>query len=268
MNPQEVLPFDASSALELTRVREDFIRSFLTRIQPQAVVRNALDVGCGVGYLANFLKELGFEVTAIDGRDENVKEARKRFSGIKFLTGDAEILPLNELEPRDLVLCAGLLYHLENPFRVIRNLHALTRKVLIVEGMCTPGPTATMELLDEGISKDQGLNFVAFYPTEACLVKMLYRAGFPFVYSFDRLPEHPLYRQSLGRKRERTMMAASKISLSDPNLRLAKEPVRPVAGLSDPWTTRLMRSRYFVGELRRSLFKPLKGSSDRCEGPQ
>jgi len=55
---------------------------------------------------------------------------------------------------------------------------------------------AAMELLDEGSSKDQGLDFVAFYPTEECLVKMLYRSGFPFVYLFQRLPEHALYRQS------------------------------------------------------------------------
>ena len=164
----------------------------------------------------------------------------------------------NEVEPRDLVLCAGLLYHLENPFRVIRNLHALTSKVLFVEGMCTPGPGATMELLDEGTTKDQGLDFVAFYPTEACLIKMLYRAGFPFVYFFQRLPEHPLYRESIRRKRERTMVAAAKLSLNAPNLALAQETERPVRGLFDPWTTGLMRTRYFFGELRRSMFRGLR----------
>jgi SAM-dependent methyltransferase len=265
MIPHEGLPFDAPSALELTRARENFIRTFLTQVQAQAALHSALDVGCGVGYLSAFLADFGLNVTAIDGRDENILEARRRFPGIKFLTADAETLSLGELAPSDLVLCAGLLYHLENPFRVIRNLHALTEKVLIIEGMCTPGTGATMELLDEGTSKDQGLNFVAFYPTEACLVKMLYRSGFPFVYLFDRLPEHPLYRRSVTRNRERTMMAASKIPLAAPNLTLAKEPVRPVHGLSDPWTTPLVRSRYFIGDLRRSLFRALRGSSPRSE---
>lgn len=261
MNPQEALPFDAPFAQELTRAREVFIQSFLAGVRSPAALHSALDVGCGVGYLSNFLHKLSFEVTAIDGRDENVLEARKRFPGIKFITADAEILPLHELEPCDLVLCAGLLYHLENPFRVIRNLHALTRKVLIVEGMCTPGPASTMELLDEGTSQDQGLNFVAFYPTEACLVKMLYRSGFPFVYLFDRLPDFPLYCESISRRRERTMMVASKLPLTASNLTLAQETTRPVAGLTDPWTTSLMRLRYLIGGLRRPLFRVLKGSS-------
>lgn len=263
INVEQGLPFDAPSAKELTRARQDFIQSFLAEIRTQAALQGALDVGCGVGYLSKFLNNLGFEVVAIDGREENTIEARKRYPGITFLTADAERLT-DEVEPHDLVLCAGLLYHLENPFRVIRNLHALTRKVLIVEGMCTPGPEATMELLDEGSLTDQGLNFVAFYPTEACLVKMLYRSGFPFVYLFQRLPEHSLYRQSVGRKRERTMMVASKLPLSAPNLTLAREPMRPVTGLSDPWTTSLMRTRYFLGGLRRSLRKALRSSSPNC----
>jgi len=257
---EQGFPFDAPLAQELTRARQDFIQKFLAEIRTQAALRDALDVGCGVGYLSKFLLDLGFDVVAMDGREENIAEARKRYPGITFLTADAERLT-NEVQAHDLVLCAGLLYHLENPFRVIRNLHALTRRVLIVEGMCTPGPGAAMELLDEGSSKDQGLHFVAFYPTEECLVKMLYRSGFPFVYLFQRLPEHPLYRESARRKRERTMMVASKIPLTAANLTLAQEPIRPVMGLSDPWTTSLMRTRYFLGGLRRSLLKALKGSS-------
>jgi len=118
-----------------------------------------------------------------------------------------------------------------------------------------------MELLDEGTTKDQGLNFVAFYPTEACLIKMLYRAGFPYVYLFQTLPENPVYRDSIKRKRERTMMVAAKIELSGANLMPAEEPICPVVGLFDPWATRLVKTRYTVGKLRRSLMKALRISS-------
>ena len=37
---------------------------------------------------------------------------------------------VRELGASDLVLCPGLLYHLENPFQAIRNLHALTARIL------------------------------------------------------------------------------------------------------------------------------------------
>jgi len=59
------------------------------------------------------------------------------------------------------------------------------------------------------------------------------------------------------------MMVASKIQLEAYNLTLAEEPVRPVLGFSDPWTTPLIRFRYFIGNLRRSLFRVLRSSSAR-----
>jgi hypothetical protein len=92
---------------------------------------------------------------------------------------------------------------------------------------------------------------------------MLYRSGFPFVYTFLQLPGHPLYVPSIKRKRERTMMVASKLPLSAPSLLLAPEPIRPAAGLSDPWTTGLVRARYVVGEIRRSIFRSMRRSTVR-----
>jgi SAM-dependent methyltransferase len=251
----DVLPFDAPSAVEFVRARVEFIRSFLASIQGQLSLQSALDVGCGVGYFSGFLRELGLEVVGIDGRNENVEEAKRRFPDIRFFACVAETLPVSQIACADLVLCVGLLYHLENPFRAIRNLHAWTRNLLIVEGMCIPGTTAVMELLDERTLQDQGLNYVAFYPTEASLVKMLYRSGFPFVYRFLRLPAHPLYDESVMRQRQRTMLAASKMALSASNLLLTPEPVRHVLGMSDPWTTPLARLRYRIGELRRSILR-------------
>lgn len=250
--------FDSELTRNYTRVRQTFLSSFLDSIRNQVDLRSAVDVGCGVGYFSKFLAELGFHVVGVDGREVNAAEGRRRHPEINFLTRDVEDPSLPAIGVFDLVLCVGLLYHLENPFRAIRNLHAITGKVLFVESMCTPGSATTMQLLDESALEDQGLNFVAFYPTEASLVKMLYRSGFPFVYLFRRLPEHPFCQETFRRKRQRTMMVASKAPLNSPDLKLAQEPVRPVLGLSDPWTTVLARSRYFLGELRRTLVKTLR----------
>lgn len=250
--------FDSELTRNYTRARQNFLSSFLDTIRSQVDLRSAVDVGCGVGYFSKFLVELGFQVVGVDGREENSAEGRRRHPEITFLTRDVENPSLQAIGVFDLILCAGLLYHLENPFRAIRNLYAITGKILFVESMCTPGSATTMQLLDESAIEDQGLNFVAFYPTEASLVKMLYRSGFPFVYLFRRLPEHPFCQETFRRKRQRTMMVASKAPLNSPDLKLAQEPVRPVLGLSDPWTTVLARSRYFLGELRRSLLKTLR----------
>lgn len=238
-------PFDSELTQGYTRVRQAFISEFLDEIRGQVSLESAADIGCGVGYFSKFLHDHGFQVIAVDGRDDNAKEGQRRYPEITFLTRDAEAASLIEIGIFDFVLCVGLLYHLENPFRAIRNLHALTGKVLIVESMCAPGREPELLLLKEGQAHDQGLNYVAFYPTEACLVKMLYRAGFPFVYGFDRLPPDVQFRTTLSRKQSRIFLAASKVELSGRNLVLAKEPIRWTVGSSDPWATTFSRARDF-----------------------
>jgi hypothetical protein len=86
-------------------------------------------------------------------------------------------------------------------------------------------------LVDEGQLEDQGLNYVAFYPSEGCIIKMLYRAGFPYVYGFRAFPDHEQFRQTEDRKRSRTMLVASRIQLDEPSLAVVKEP----GNSHDPW---------------------------------
>jgi hypothetical protein len=86
--------------------------------------------------------------------------------------------------------------------------------------MCAPGDDPSLRLVDEIHGEDQGLNYVAFYPTEACLIKMLYRAGFPYVYGFENLPNYSLFHASLWRRKERTIVVASREPLETKGLRL------------------------------------------------
>jgi SAM-dependent methyltransferase len=239
--------FDSEFTRQYTKTRQEFIARFLEAARRKIPLESVVDVGAGVGYFARFLRDLGFRVLAVDGREENVAEGRRRHPDIDFISHNVEAASFAEIGRFDLVLCVGLLYHLENPFRAIRNLHALTEKILVVESMCTPGEFPHMELLDEGQVEDQGLNYVAFYPTESCLVKMLYRAGFPFVYMFRQLPDDPQFVNRPQRKRCRTFVVASKIPLEAANLLLASEPLRYVLSKSDPWTTPWSRITEYWG---------------------
>jgi SAM-dependent methyltransferase len=248
--------FDSDLTRGFTEARRAFIGQLLGSLRHQTDLVCALDVGCGVGYFSKFLLDAGFRVVAVDGREENVREAKRRYPEIDFVTGNAEDLPVSELGTFDFVLCAGLLYHLENPFRAMRNLRALTSKVLLVESMCAPGTDPSLRLLDEYPAEDQGLNYVAFYPTEACLIKMLYRAGFPFVYAFETLPDHPLFHASLWRRKERTMLVAS-------NKRLSVAALKPAPDVRGSWEilstprerlrTRLDRLVGIISKLRQQM---------------
>ena len=244
--------FDSDATQGYTNVRQAFTREFLGAVRQQMELVTALDVGCGVGYFSKFLSDLGFHVVALDGRQENATEAKRRYPEITFLAKNAEDPSLQGIGNFDFVLCVGLLYHLENPFRAIRNFYSLTGKLMLVESMYIPGAEVGLRFLDEAPTDNQGLSYVAFYPTEPCLVKMLYKAGFPFVYRFQRLPEEKQFATTLWRKRSRTFLAASKVALTAPNLVLAEEPTDASFGRSDPWNTALYRMRDFCAN---RLFK-------------
>ena len=233
--------FDQRHYELLNRARGEVVRALLGELMEPLGLRTAIDVGCGLGYFSGFLQSLGLEVIAVDGRPENAAEAARRFPAIPFRVMNAEDPQLRSLGTFDLVFCFGLLYHLENPFQVIRQLHAMTRSLLLIEGMCVPGDAATMELLDEGPIDDQGLNYVGFYPSEPCLIKMLYRSGFPFVYRLGQPPDDVRFVGTRLRKRERTLLVASTAKLGVPSLRYAEEPFRAATGRANPWDNPLGR---------------------------
>jgi SAM-dependent methyltransferase len=229
------------------------MRQFLPALREQAGLDTALDVGCGVGYFSTFLHKMGFRVVGSDGRKENVQECQRRFPDIQFHTADIEDTQvIGELGRFDFVLCEGLLYHLENPFLAIRNLYLVTEKVALVGGMCIPGERPILELRDEPSSEGQGLTWLGFYPTESCLVKMLYKAGFPFVYRLTRLPEHEDYRETLSLKRVRAMLVASKVALDSTLLCLVGEPTNSAW----PWQTRWGKALEPLKRVWRFLRKP------------
>jgi SAM-dependent methyltransferase len=235
-------------------VTKDLLSQFRERLGLQTVI----DVGCGLGYFSGFLHSLGFQVTAVDGRGENVEKARQRFSQISFHTINAEDPTIRDLGRFDIVLCFGLLYHLENPFLAIRHLHAMASKLLLVESVILPGSEPTMGLVNEGPREDQGLNHIAFYPTESCLVKLMYQAGFPNVYRFDKMPDHPAYRAAGTLRRVRTMLVASQIELQSGLLKVAREARIPFS----PWdATTGPRKPNLLEKLRRYVNKPFSDQS-------
>lgn len=249
---EKVWVFDMPHSLRITEARQSLLRQVLPDLSERLGLQSALDVGCGVGYFSAFLRDMGFRVVALDGRTENVEEAQKRFPDIKFHNLNVEESAVRQLGSFDLVLCFGLLYHLENPFAAMRNLHALTNKVLLIESMCVPAREPILRLRDEGQSQDQSLRFIAFYPSESCLIKMCYKAGFPFVYRFNQLPLHEDFKTRLSRRRTRTMLAASQMPLDSPFLSLTPEPV----SVADPWTTAWAHIEYRFQRIKNFIRKP------------
>jgi SAM-dependent methyltransferase len=217
-------PFDQPHAHSFNDSRRKFLDNLLPSLQKQCCLRTALDVGCGVGFFSSYLQHAGFQVSAFDGREENAIEAHKRNSDLNIEIRDIEDPDLSKLGTYDLVLCLGLLYHLENPFRALRNLAALTGKVLVLETRVAPFNSNVALLYQENHEVDQGLSYIAMIPSRGCLVKMLYKAGFSYVYGVKVLPDHEQFRGSAIRKPMRTIFLAARCELQTQDLRVIPEP--------------------------------------------
>jgi FkbM family methyltransferase len=224
--------FDQRRYLRLINARGKTIRTVIAKLDAVLRLSTALDAGCGVGFFSQILQECGLRVEGFDGRTENVIEARKRFPEISFEKGDIESADILALGKFDVTLCFGLLYHLENPMLAIRHLRALTGKGLLLESMCIPGSSAGMVWREEPAAADQSLTDIALYPSEACLVKMLYRAGFAGVYRVAELPDHDDFRETPLHARRRTVLFAAVERIAIGGFEQIEEPLT----VADPWS--------------------------------
>ena len=130
--------FDQAITQNISEQRQVSLDALLQDLRPALPLKTALDAGCGIGHFSKHLADLGLTVTGIDARADNIAEAHKRYAGIDFQAQDIEDPSIQRLGKFDFILCFGLLYHLENPFRAVRNLAALTGSVLMIESMVAP----------------------------------------------------------------------------------------------------------------------------------
>lgn len=117
-----------------------------------------LDMGCNEGEMAIEFAMHGASVVAVDGRESNL--AKPRF--VKEVLGIDKLTIVNENVMNvthgqygefDVVLCFGLLYHLDEPYRFLRSVYQVTKRLLFLNThVAVPGqsqPDLSQEDLTE-----------------------------------------------------------------------------------------------------------------------
>src|SRR5437899_12822006 len=89
--------------------REAFLGWLLSELNQLAVLKTAVDVGCGVGVFADFLRGRGLTVVGLAARADHIAEARKRYHEVQFHVQNVEDPVEQERGPADVVPCFGLL---------------------------------------------------------------------------------------------------------------------------------------------------------------
>jgi 2-polyprenyl-3-methyl-5-hydroxy-6-metoxy-1,4-benzoquinol methylase len=91
--------------------------SLLATIKKLGHIRNVCDLGCGNGYLAGRLAELGYSVTGVDASTSGIEVARKQHTGVKFVCAQISLELASEFRPPDfdLVVSSDVIEHIYNP---------------------------------------------------------------------------------------------------------------------------------------------------------
>jgi SAM-dependent methyltransferase len=225
VRPVTQLPFDTPAAMRFASARAQFLDRFLSSWKGRPF-KTVLDAGTGVGYFAGHLvRNYNFQVLGLDARLSNVEEAQKRNPQIEFRLGDVESSEFANHGKFDLVLALGLIYHLENPSRAIRNLADASRDAIVIESLVAPGRKARGWLIDEFPGDDQALANVAWHLTELGIVKLLYRSGIPNVYRPRFKPLHLEFRGNFLKRPTRVFVIGSRLPLESDDYEYIPEPV-------------------------------------------
>lgn len=155
--------------------------------------RSVLEVGAGVGDLTEFFLDRGCTVTATDARSDNLEVLARRFRRNDRLTTrelDLDAPDGVDLDPHEIVLCYGVLYHLVRPAETLRLLASKTRDLLLLETVVSPSPDDRCELVPESVTRcSQSLRGQGARPSRLWIMKSL-AESFEHVYTTRAQPWH------------------------------------------------------------------------------
>jgi SAM-dependent methyltransferase len=147
-----------------------------------------LDLGCNAGYWALACIEAGAAyVLGVDGRPMHVEQSEFVFEvkGVDqgrfdFKVGDVFGFDPEPYGPFDVVLCLGLLYHVNRPVELVSRIARLEAEVVVVESALSYLPGAAFELRFE--SPDVAANTLAdplvLVPSPLAVVQLLRQHGY------------------------------------------------------------------------------------------
>jgi FkbM family methyltransferase len=194
--------------------------------------KSVLDVGCGPGHLSVFFAERGCRVVCVDARPDNIERLRFLYPDRKAAVANVQFDSLSNLGVFDIVFCYGLLYHVEDPIGVLRNISACCGELLLLETVISDSDQPIVQLVDEPVDiSNQAAGGFGCRPSPSFITMALSRMGFPFIYTPREKVAHPDFqfepRNSAEWRRDghllRQVFVASRQRLDSPGLTLIME---------------------------------------------
>ena len=151
-----------------------------------------LELGSGPGDHTAFYVDRHCSIVSVDARQECIDVLTRRFPGVQTQVCDLNSPdPLLHLGAFDVLHCYGVLYHLEDPLRLLEYMGKACTGFTIVETCVNPKKDSGVEIVDE-IREDYTQSWTGrgCRPTREWIFRVLNQV-FPFVYHTRTQPAHP-----------------------------------------------------------------------------
>jgi SAM-dependent methyltransferase len=183
-----------------------------------------LELGSGPGDHTEFYAQRDCTVVSVDARQDCLSALEQRFPGVRTVLCDLNAPgQLLDLGTFDIIHCYGILYHLEDPAKLLACMGQICSGFAIVETCVRPDDNDSVEFVDE-IREDYTQSSTGWgcRPTRNWVFKQL-GGSFPFVYHTRTQPPHPEFPVNWNKLSSappliRAVFVASKYPLDLPSL--------------------------------------------------
>jgi 2-polyprenyl-3-methyl-5-hydroxy-6-metoxy-1,4-benzoquinol methylase len=104
-----------------------YILPAVLALLPKGKKLNILDAGCGNGYIANQLAELGHTVTGVDQAEDGIAIAQKAYPRVRFMLGSVYDDLSSIVQDVDVIISCEVIEHLYYPNTFLVNMHRYIR---------------------------------------------------------------------------------------------------------------------------------------------
>jgi len=122
-NPKTQFGWDSADPV----LAHQYILPAVLSLLPKGGPLNILDAGCGNGYLASRLTELGHHVTGVDQAEDGIAIAQRTYPQITFKLASVYDDLSRIIQNVDVVVSSEVIEHLYSPKTFLENMHGLLR---------------------------------------------------------------------------------------------------------------------------------------------
>ena len=150
--------------------------------------RRILDLGCNAGFWSLAAIQAGCEfICGIDGRAMHIEQAELVFdanqverSRYRFLQADLFRVDMTELGKFDVVLCLGLLYHVNRPIELMERIAHTDAEILVIDTSVHPGEDPVFRIMHEDVADPRNAleSGLVLLPTVSAVIEMVRAYGF------------------------------------------------------------------------------------------